>query len=69
MQEMDKKQKFIKCPQCEKKFDYYSSEFRPFCSEPCQTRDLGAWFIGEYSIAGQEISTHDSEDEDEIITH
>lgn len=67
---MNKKPLIVKCPQCEEEFEYYSSEFRPFCCEACQKRDLGAWFIGEYSIAGAPAKlNHDNEDEDEIISH
>lgn len=65
MQTMDKKKITIKCPQCEEQFDYYSSEFRPFCSKPCQTRDLGAWLIGEYAIAGKPVPTHEERDDDD----
>lgn len=40
----------IKCAQCETKFNYYSSEFRPFCSERCKKIDLGHWFNESYVV-------------------
>jgi hypothetical protein len=43
----------IKCPHCKKQFNYYSSEFRPFCSERCKLVDLGAWASGDYAIASK----------------
>ena len=41
----------VKCPTC-KKPALYSSEnkFRPFCSERCQTLDLGAWADEKYKV-------------------
>ena len=44
----------VKCPTCEKKFNYYGSEFRPFCSERCKMIDLGKWFQEDYTIASKE---------------
>ena len=29
-----------------------ASKYRPFCSERCKTRDLGAWASEEYRIGG-----------------
>ena len=36
----------VECPECKKKFNYYISEFRPFCSERCKLIDLGQWLCG-----------------------
>lgn len=47
--------KSVKCPTCEKKFDYYSSEFRPFCSDKCKNVDLNMWFDEEYKVPSKEI--------------
>ncbi|TNE95303.1 MAG: DNA gyrase inhibitor YacG [Deltaproteobacteria bacterium] len=44
----------VKCPQCEGKFNYYSSEFRPFCCERCKMIDLGHWFSENYAVASNE---------------
>ena len=40
----------IKCPQCRAAFNYYSSDFRPFCSERCRKIDLGHWFQESYVV-------------------
>ena len=41
----------IKCPRCQSETEYAESNaFRPFCSERCQTIDLGAWADGSYTI-------------------
>ena len=49
----------VKCPNCEKKFNYYSSEFRPFCSERCKMIDLGHWFEENYAVASDTPLTED----------
>ncbi len=46
-----KKRINVKCPQCESKFSYYESEFRPFCSEKCKMIDLGNWFTEDYQFS------------------
>ena len=43
----------VKCPHCKKDFNYYSSEFRPFCKEKCKMIDLGHWFDESYNVAGK----------------
>lgn len=40
----------VKCPQCEIEFNYYESEFRPFCTDRCQKIDLGHWFQETYTV-------------------
>lgn len=54
---MNKKLK-VKCPKCKKKFAYYSSEFRPFCTERCKMVDLGQWFDGTNSIKGKDNTVY-----------
>ena len=44
----------VNCPQCEKKFAYYESEFRPFCCEKCKMIDLGHWFKESYRVPSKE---------------
>lgn len=39
------------CPICRKPVDLMTSPWRPFCSERCKTRDLGAWATEDYRIA------------------
>lgn len=53
----------VKCPQCDKKFQYYQSEFRPFCSNKCKMIDLGHWFDESYNIKGQDNSVYIEEPE------
>lgn len=57
----------VKCPTCEKKFNYILSEYRPFCCERCKMIDLGHWFDGSYSIASKEQL--DEEDVEKVIKH
>ena len=41
----------VKCPVCEKPTLFApSNPWRPFCSERCKTRDLGAWAAEEYRV-------------------
>lgn len=41
----------VKCPTCGKTADYSpSNPQRPFCSERCQTLDLGAWADEKYRV-------------------
>lgn len=57
-----KKKLEVKCPQCKKKFEYYSSEFRPFCSERCRLIDLGQWLEESYTVPVEKLT------EDEYLT-
>ena len=45
----------LRCPTCKRELEW-TEEFpwRPFCSERCKMVDLGAWFAGERSIAGEQ---------------
>lgn len=52
----------IKCPQCELQFLYYSSEFRPFCSEKCKMIDLGHWFQESYKVPVKESNNLENEE-------
>lgn len=49
----------VKCPQCETMFNYYESEFRPFCSERCKLIDLGHWFKESYRVPTKEKNPTD----------
>jgi endogenous inhibitor of DNA gyrase (YacG/DUF329 family) len=45
--------KFVACPRCGSPVEWTpASKYRPFCSERCKTRDLGAWAAEEYRIGG-----------------
>lgn len=46
----------VKCPTCDKKFNYYDSEFRPFCCEKCRLIDLGQWFSESYAVPAHKLS-------------
>jgi endogenous inhibitor of DNA gyrase (YacG/DUF329 family) len=52
----------VTCPNCKKKFDYYSSDFRPFCSERCRLIDLGQWLNESYTVPVEKLT------EDEVQT-
>ncbi|MBG59344.1 MAG: DNA gyrase inhibitor YacG [Peredibacter sp.] len=53
----------VACPECGKKFNYYSSEFRPFCAKKCKMIDLGHWFEESYNIKGRDNSVYIEEPE------
>lgn len=41
----------VKCPFCGKTTEFSpDNRFRPFCSERCQTLDLGAWADERYRV-------------------
>lgn len=48
----------VKCPTCKKKFKYYDSKFRPFCTEKCKMIDLGHWFDESYTVEGKTNSVY-----------
>ncbi|MEP7085376.1 MAG: DNA gyrase inhibitor YacG [Betaproteobacteria bacterium] len=46
----------VACPRCAKPVEWTNAaQFRPFCSERCKTRDLGAWASEEYRVAGEPL--------------
>jgi endogenous inhibitor of DNA gyrase (YacG/DUF329 family) len=49
------KTKAIRCPECDTVFNYYESEFRPFCSNKCKSVDLNMWFDEEYRVPTQSL--------------
>lgn len=57
----------VKCPTCEKKFDYYSSEFRPFCSDRCRLIDLGQWLSESYSVPVQKLTEEEQQTLEQLI--
>lgn len=38
------------CPICRKPIAWEGNPFKPFCSERCQTQDLGAWSSESYRV-------------------
>ncbi len=57
----------VTCPNCKKTFNYYSSEFRPFCSEKCRLIDLGQWLSESYSVPAQKMTPEEAEQLEQII--
>lgn len=53
----------VNCPICKKKFNYYASDFRPFCSGRCKDVDLGHWVTGSYAVEGRPASPEEIADE------
>lgn len=60
---MSEKPLFVKCPNCKDEFHYYSSKFRPFCSEKCKMIDMGHWFDESYNIKGKDYSALEGNEE------
>jgi endogenous inhibitor of DNA gyrase (YacG/DUF329 family) len=52
----------VKCPRCKTEFAYYTSEFRPFCSEKCRLIDLGQWLDGSYAVPAQKLTEEESQE-------
>lgn len=50
------KHREVNCPTCKKKFNYFESEFRPFCSERCRLIDLGQWLSESYSVPAEKLT-------------
>ena len=61
-----KKDLMVKCPTCKKRFSFYDSEFRPFCSERCKQIDLGHWLTESYSIAAEKPDDPENPTGDEV---
>ncbi|HYD47621.1 MAG TPA: DNA gyrase inhibitor YacG [Terriglobales bacterium] len=50
----------VPCPTCRRPAKWEGNPYRPFCSDRCKVRDLGAWASEEYRIGGPPLT----EDED-----
>ena len=57
-----KKPLVVKCPKCGKRVEWAKNEFRPFCSERCQTSDKAAWASDEYSLPDSSNTSPPEED-------
>ena len=56
----------VNCPRCKVKFEYYTSDFRPFCSERCKMVDMGKWLTEAHVIKGKDGEAPSLEFENEI---
>lgn len=61
------KQLEVVCPTCKKKFNYYSSEFRPFCSERCRLIDLGQWLTESYTVPVEKLTEEEVQTLEELL--
>jgi endogenous inhibitor of DNA gyrase (YacG/DUF329 family) len=50
------KHREVNCPNCKKRFNYFESEFRPFCCEKCRMIDLGHWLSESYSVPAEKLT-------------
>ncbi|MBA2404680.1 MAG: DNA gyrase inhibitor YacG [Bdellovibrionales bacterium] len=57
----------VSCPRCKKVFNYYSSEFRPFCCEQCRLIDLGQWLNESYTVPVEKLTLEEAEALEQII--
>lgn len=48
------------CPVCKKPTSWEGNPSKPFCSERCKTRDLGAWSSESYRVP-VEVDTEQGE--------
>lgn len=57
----------VKCPQCQKEFEYYSSQFRPFCGERCRLIDLGQWLNESYAVPAVKLTEEEQAELNDIV--
>ena len=48
------------CPICKSPVQWEGNPTRPFCSERCRIRDLGAWVTEEYRIPAEELNLEEA---------
>ncbi len=54
----------VSCPTCQTEVIWNAeAKYRPFCSERCKLIDLGAWASDEHSIASEDTSWLNPEEE------
>jgi endogenous inhibitor of DNA gyrase (YacG/DUF329 family) len=51
----------IRCPICREMTTWEENPWRPFCSERCKIKDLGAWASEEYRVPGKKEEEEDEE--------
>jgi endogenous inhibitor of DNA gyrase (YacG/DUF329 family) len=57
----------VKCPHCKKEFEYYSSDFRPFCTERCKMVDLGHWLEESYTVPAQNLTQEEQDNLSQLV--
>lgn len=57
----------VTCPNCKKKFNYYSSDFRPFCCERCRLIDLGQWLTESYTVPVSHLTEEEKQKIEDLI--
>ncbi len=55
----------ISCPICKKSVQWEGNATRPFCSQRCRTRDLGAWVFEEYRVPAEEFRLEEATPDEE----
>ena len=65
---MDKKSKYVKCPNCANPALWdVSNRYRPFCCERCKLIDLGAWANESYRVPLKESDGNLDEQADDPL--
>ncbi len=57
----------VACPNCKKKFNFYSSESRPFCSERCRMIDLGQWLTESYTVPVEKLTEEEVQNLEQLL--
>jgi uncharacterized protein len=57
----------VVCPTCKIKFNYYSSEFRPFCCEKCRLIDLGQWLSESYTVPVEKLTDEEVDTLEQLL--
>lgn len=57
----------VTCPNCKKKFNFYDSQFRPFCSERCKLIDLGQWLTESYTVPVEKLTIEEAQTLEQLI--
>ncbi len=55
----------VPCPICKKSVQWEGNPTRPFCSERCRIRDLGAWVAEEYRVPAEEFNLEEAPPDEE----
>lgn len=57
----------VSCPNCKKRFNYYVSDFRPFCTERCRDIDMGHWLSESYTVPVEKLNEDELETLNKLI--
>ncbi len=55
----------VKCPTCDKRGDWFSGAYGPFCSKRCKLVDLGKW-LGEEHVISQPLKPENLDELEEL---